>query len=347
MRVQITQNPADESHWTAQIAEEPDEYMVAEDGTVIYKEVFRIPKGENTYLSPIARAANQAAFKDDPAKWQRYVEGKEAAVTLGKKVTNSYNPRIHFSDRIMPVLKGEAMMFWDGWMTPCCILSQYRQVGDTGEARQLVVHDVLYDEGIGTKELLREQVLPMLNTPKWKNKITGWRVIIDPSMASPDQSSSRSSARKEIEKMEIGSPIRCELGPERWEVRRETVNEPFKTLIADGIPAVLLSRSAGRLHRALKGGWHYKTDNNGNIIGNKPVQTDAHSHPGNAWSYGAAILYPYNPVQRMKQHDQDRRQRVASYGGSYYRQKQSGIYIPQREIRVAVLPGKNISRNIG
>lgn len=344
MRVQITQNPADESHWTAQIAEEPDEYMIAEDGTVIYKEVFRIPKGENRHLSPIARAANMAAFKDDPAKWARYVEGQEASVTLGKKVTTSYNPRIHFSDKILPVLKGEAIMMWDGWMTPTCILAQWRQVGDTGEARQLVIHDVLYDEGVGTKELIREQVKPMLQTPKWKNRITGWRALIDPSMASPDQSSSRSSARKEIEKSFDG--CRCELGPERWEVRRETVNEPFKHLMADGIPAVILSRSAARLHRALKGGWHYKTDNNGNMVGNKPVQTDQHSHPGNAWSYGAAILFPYNPVQRMKQREErDRMSRVASYGGQHWRQKSSGVYVPQRQSGVVVLPGNNIARN--
>jgi len=345
MRVQITQNPADENHWTAKVAEEPDEYLTAEDGTVIYKKLFRIPRGENTHLSPIARAANMAAFKDDPGKWSRYVEGVEAAVHMGKKVTTSYNPRIHFSDKILPVLKGEALMFWDGWMNPTCILAQYRQVGNLGEARQLVIHDVLYDEGIGTKELIREQVQPMMASPKWKNKVSpeGWRAILDPSMATSDQSSSRSSARREIEN---SFGCRCELGPDRWEVRRETVNEPFKTLIADGIPTVILSRTAVRLHRALKGGWHYKTDNNGNVIGNKPVQTDEHSHPGNAWSYGAAILFPYNPIQRIKNQDKENRaRRVLSYGGQHWRQKPSGIYAPERQSGVVILPGKNIAKN--
>lgn len=85
MRVQITQNPADEEHWTSELIEKPEEYMVAEDGQVIRKAVFQIPKGENRYLNPIARAANMAAFKDDPAKWQRYVEGEIATVHMGTR----------------------------------------------------------------------------------------------------------------------------------------------------------------------------------------------------------------------------------------------------------------------
>jgi len=90
MRVQITQNPADEDHWTSHLAEEPDEYLTIQDEVTgeyqtIWKETLWIDKNENTHLSALTRAANMAAFKDDPAKWQRYIEGQIATVQIGKK----------------------------------------------------------------------------------------------------------------------------------------------------------------------------------------------------------------------------------------------------------------------
>ena len=317
MRVQITQNPADDEHWTSLLAEEPEEYMVADDGTIIRKEVFTIPRGENFHLNPMARAATQAAFKDDPAKWARYVEGKIAAVYAGKAAVPAYNPTAHFSDKVLPVFKGEGLQFWDGWMHPCCILAQYRAIDSMGGARQLVIHDVLYDEGVGTRELIREQIEPMLKTPKWKDKIRDWRIIGDPSMASPDQTSAKSSPRREIEDK---FQSRFEAGPVSWHARQEPLNNAFKVGLNNGNPSILLSRSAVRLHKALKGAWHYKVDNNGNIIGDKPIQNSASSHPGNALSYGIAVLMPYELRKEMKKVAvMDRQKRAMSYGSSNLR----------------------------
>ena len=93
-----------------------------------------------------------AAFKDDPAKWQRYVEGEIATVHMGKKVTPGYDSKIHFSKRVLPVLKGDAICLWDAWQNPCCIIAQYTPKG------QLVIHDVCLGEQIGTKELIEEQI---------------------------------------------------------------------------------------------------------------------------------------------------------------------------------------------
>lgn len=305
MRVQITQNPADEEHWTALLAEEPEDYMTAEDGTVIRKVVYNIPRGENSALSSVTRAANMAAFKDDPAKWQRYVEGKVATVHEGKKVTPGYDPKIHFSERILPVFKGEALQFWDGYLHPCCILAQYNGIG------QLVIHDVLYDEGVGTQELLEEKVVPMLNSPKWKDKIHTWRAIGDSTLRTPDQGSSKSIPSKIIERL---FNCRFEPGPVKWPARKEPLNACFKKLLNGGHPHVILSRSATRLHRALRGGWHYKVDNNGNVIGDKPVKNQS-SHPGDAFAYGIAVLMPYDTPKKLKKvNEQQRMKRALSYG---------------------------------
>jgi hypothetical protein len=49
-RLQITQNPGDELHWTTDLVGEPEEFMVTADGTVITKKTFRIQKGKNSHL---------------------------------------------------------------------------------------------------------------------------------------------------------------------------------------------------------------------------------------------------------------------------------------------------------
>lgn len=306
MRVQITQNPADEEHWTSLLAEEPEDYLIAEDGTVITKQVFNIPRGENSNLSSITRAANMAAFKDDPAKWQRYVEGQIATVHEGKKVCPAYEPRIHYSPKILPVFKGEGFQFWDGWLHPSCVLAQYNGLG------QLVIHDVLYDEGLGIKELIEEQVNPMLQSAKWRGKINSWRAIGDRTIKTPDQGSVRSIPAKLIEK---AFNCRFEPGPESWVARKDPLNMAFKRLLNGGHPLVILSRSATRLHRALRGGWHYKVDNNGNIIGDKPLK-NLHSHVGDATAYGIAILIPHDPRQAIQRVDQKKAmKRASSYAG--------------------------------
>ena len=312
-RVQVTQNPADDEHWTALLADDPRVYAVGEDGTEIIKEVFRIPKGENKHLKPVARAALVAAFKDDKAKYQRYVEGEEAAVYLGQAVTPGYDYRVQYAKNILPVFPGEGLQFWDGWMHPSCILAQWRRVDSSG-TQQLVIHDVLVKEDVGTAELIEDLVEPMLRSPKWKDKITKWRVIGDPSMKNRDQTSSRSSAAKYIEDY---FDTKFERGPVKWAVRREPLNRALRLRFNRGVPAILLSRSATRLHRAFKGAWSYKTDNNNRVIGDTPIQNSSAAHPGNAASYGIAVLFPY---RRKKQVDrakdlQRARNRISSYSG--------------------------------
>lgn len=305
-RLQVIHNPGDDTHWTSDLIDDPHEYMVAEDGTIIYKDTFFIPKGENTHLTAIQRAMNQAAFKDDKGKWARYVEGAVATVMEGKKVTPPYNPTIHLSQKILPVYPElQGIRAWDGYGHPCCGIAQYNPYG------QLVVHDVLYAEGVGVEELIEEQLLPLLATPKYKGKILDdWRDIGDPSMATADQSSRKRSASKVIRDM---LKTRFEPGPTRWPNRIDPTNFHLKRLIGDGRPAIVLSASAKILHRALKGGWHYKVDNSGNIMGTTPVKNE-HSHPGDMFLYLISVLMPYDAARlRKRKAPQADMNRILSY----------------------------------
>lgn len=319
-RVQITQNPSDDDHWTSALEYAPEVYADYTDpgtGEVfqILLACFNIAPGENQYLSGLTRAANRAAFKDDPAKWARYVEGKTAANLKGKKVTPGYNEDIHYAKAVLPVFaEQQVITMWDGWHHPSCVLAQYAPDG------QLVVHDVCLGEGLGAEDLIDEQLAPLLLSSKYKNKVRSLRIIGDPSMATPDQSSVRRITSKIIEKKlaRYGGP-RFEKGPVRWPARRDPVNQCFKRLMNDGRPAVIVSRSAAVMHRAFKGGWHYKTNNAGHVIGDKPVQ-DPHDHPGQAFAYGIAKLMPFNPAQNYQRvlaaARRANRRRAQSYGGT-------------------------------
>ena len=314
-RVQITQNPADEEHWTSLMSEEPDgEYARYEDPvtgevSIITKRTFNIPRGENRFLSGIARAANIAAFKDDDAKFTRYVLGQTATVYRGKQVTPKYNPEIHFSRSILPVERGQLIQMWDSYQHPTCVLAQMNRHG------QLVFHNVCYGEGLGPEELISEQVRPMLATPKYRDKVLEWRIIGDQTMRTPDQSSVRRVTSKIIE---TEFDARFEPGPARWTTIRESLGRAFSRLVGPGLPALIVSRSAVRLHRAFRGGWHYKTDNNGNVMGDKPVK-DQHSHPGDAAANGIAVLMPYVPVKEPKGIPKAQQEKLAkSYRGGNY-----------------------------
>jgi hypothetical protein len=295
MRVQITQNPAEETHWTEMLANAPYIYeQDVETGDVITKKTFDLPYGENKYLNKIARLANKAAFKNDPGKWTRYVEGRAAPVYVGKKVTTGYISTIHFSKTELPVVPNcIGVRFWDGWHHPACIIGQIVPPG------RLIIHtSCQFEDGSGgVVELIAVKVNPILNSRKYKNLIPGWRDIGDPSMATPDQSSRSTSAAKKIEELLDGA--RFEPGPALFQHRLPSTNVALGTNSPDGSgPLILLSSTAYSLHRALNGGWHWKTDNSGKIIGTIPEKGPA-ADLADAFCYGVSTIFPHNSASRV------------------------------------------------
>jgi hypothetical protein len=88
----------------------------------------------------------------------------------------------------------------------------------------------------------------------------------------------------------------------------------LKRMVNGGLPAVVLSASAVPLHKALRGGWHYKTDNSGHVIGKLPVKNE-HSHPGDMFSYLIAALMPFNVRADFQRKEKAARMsRAISYG---------------------------------
>jgi hypothetical protein len=330
LRVQITQNPGEDEHWTSELEDEPEEYADYTDSEtgerfVILKKSFRIRPGENKYLPGLTRAANRAAFKDDPGKWARYVEGKKASVIQGVAVAPAYSEAIHHTDKVLPVYPRQTLIsMWDSYQHPACILAQYTPSG------QLVIHDAFYVDGLGPEDLFDEVVEPVLLSPKYAGKIIEARVIGDPSMATPDQSSVHRVSSRIIEAKfaRYGRP-RFERGPVRWPARKDAVNQCWKRLLNDGQPAVMVSGAAVALHRAMKGGWHYKKDNNGKVVGDMPVKNQ-HDHPGMAFSYGISLLMPYSASKQFAKvsatvREMNRRRALGYSGNNFSRSAPGGM----------------------
>jgi hypothetical protein len=108
---------------------------------------------------------------------------------------------------------------------------------------------------------------------------------------------------------------RYEPGPTRWDRRINPTNTALLGSVSNGMPKILLSCTAYNLHRALNGGWHWKTDNNKRVIGNVP-QKDRYGDLGDAFTYGCAILFSEaerKPVQAKKM---NLKKLAMSYGGT-------------------------------
>lgn len=292
IRVQVTQNPADEDHWTEEVANGPE--ILAEDpesGAQIRLAVFEAKVGENKHANPLMRAANRAAFKDDPGKWARYVEGRAAAVSKGKPVLSAYNANIHYANRELPVVPGAlGLRFYDAWHHPVVIVAQLVRPG------QLIIHHACQGDGIDLPSVVRTQLIPLLESPKYRGKILEWRDIGDPSMRQPDQSNVRVVTAQvimdQLKNIPDGFMPRFEKGPTLQVNRFGPSNRALQTNLPTGTgPQILISKTAYNLHRALNGGWHWKIDNSGNVIGAKPVK-DRDGDLGDAVTYGIARIFP-------------------------------------------------------
>jgi hypothetical protein len=139
-------------------------------------------------------------------------------------------------------------------------------------------------EEIGTLELIQDVI-----TGRIEDRFKGLPISHygDPQGKQRDQSSSEQTAVKVIKK-ELGG--RWYPGPREWPARRDAIRRCLG-LLRNGVGLVQIDeKKAKAVWHALRGGWHYQKHNTG--IVSQQARKDIHSHPGDALSYGAAVLFP-------------------------------------------------------
>ncbi|MDI6752759.1 MAG: hypothetical protein QME78_00005, partial [Thermodesulfobacteriota bacterium] len=305
-RLQISMNPADEDHWTyPELIEAPE---VLPEFPLITKKVWFMKYGENKHLTEVARQTVKVAYKDDPAAYTRYVEGKFASVYRGKKVTPEYNPLIHLApDPLEPAWGLVSFRYFDGWHNPSCGLGQITTTG------RLVFLETVRLEGSDIRTLIETQVIPLLNSPRWKGKAKAWRDVGDFSMKQPDQSNKQENAARVVEDA-FGTIF--EPGPPRWEIMKLGIKRALNMNIM-GLPAIVVCPTNKLLHKGLSGGWHYKVDNSGNIVSTLPEKKNEASHICDGWANAVNVLLPTRSMgvnkDGYRKQAQAAKRRVESY----------------------------------
>ncbi len=292
-RLQISSNHPDEEHWFYHRCLMAPDGIVDPRAPLITKETIEIPPGENTHLKAESSQAVIAAYANDPIGYARFVKGEAAMRYPGKAVTGrAFNPAIHVSP--IPLEPVEGLMSWagfDSWGNPACVLGQQWPDG------RLWVLDECVD-GDDVRDLLHNSVNPLVQSPRWKEKSYGWRVIGDRTMKQPDQSRHDECAADAVETEfdpGIGQTIPFELGPQTWPQIRLGFMHALQWMVR-GQPAILIDgQRCKRLVLGLKGRWHYPTNKTGAITQITP-QKDEFSHAADAWANAVAILAPWSAL---------------------------------------------------
>lgn len=298
-RLQVTMNPASEDHWTyRRFIEEPD---ILPDYPLVTKRVWFVPYGDNRHLPEAARQFAMVAYKDDPAAYARYVEGKFAPVQTGIAVTPQYRRDRHMIlDRygkpcpLEPAPGLVAFAFFDSWANPSCVLGQITQFN------RLVFLDTLRLEQSDVETLLETMVLPLLESPRWQGKSRGWRIGGDCTMMNMDQSSRNRTAARMVEEYFPGS--RFESGFREW--KSSLIENQLAWALTHndsrGEPLILLSGDNKILDRCLAGSWHYPKNNAGERSGVLPVK-DGASHVADAFATAVYRLLPTHLTDKKLQ----------------------------------------------
>lgn len=245
---------------------------------------FRVPKGDNPYISDKAREEWAHALKDRPDLARRLVHGLPGSVALGPQVAIGFREDRHTArDRIYPA-KGEMLYFGqDGGLNPCTI------IGQPVHGFNRIYAALPMDRG-GMRQQYEQNVVPWLREyAPWvlrdKTLIEG---CYDPSLPD-DESDSDRNPIDVIEELIGGS---WHPGPVDWESRKGPMLASFHRTI-NLEPELQIDPVDGKpLIQALASRWYYGVDRMGRIMSDKPKQNHPFDDLGQAYCYYLCAMLP-------------------------------------------------------
>jgi hypothetical protein len=303
----LAENNPDEAHWTYK-------RFVTDNLDGQFK-VWQPTQAENEKNLPDGYYAQlRHLWRHRPDLVRRFVEGEFGFQAIGKAVCPQWSDRIHLGLGLIPVRGSPLSLLWDWGHNPTCIVTQKTPLGNW------LILDSLVGEGIGAEELINDGVKPLL-----VERYKGYNLqhIGDPAGTQREQTSIHRSPVRLLLKS-LGGTWRS--GPVRLEERLEPLRSVL-TRIHNGKGLLLVDKNrAAEAWHALRGGWHFNVTRTG-ITSGEPVK-DIHSHPGDAVSYGAAVLFPLGKIGLQK------KTFTPSAGPSFFSQGKGG------ELRIGPQSGK-------
>lgn len=288
--MKLAENNPDETHWSYRRFVQP--------GTEGYV-VWQPPNPENAQnLRPDYYAMLRKQFAHRPDLIRRFVDGRFGFQMEGKAVTPQWEDERHLALGLYPLPRHETYVLWDFGLNPTMVCTQITSMGEWH------ILDAIVGDGIGVEELINDAGKPLL-TLRYKN--CPLVHIGDPQGNQREQSSAERTAVRVIKKS-LGGAWRN--GPVKLPERIEPLRAVLKRA---GVVRVDRERASAVWH-ALRGGWHFHVARNG-IVSGAPVK-NIHSHPGDAMSYGAAVLFPLGRLKGAERHGMGS-PREASYFGRH------------------------------
>lgn len=289
-RLQLSTNMPDDDHWFNGRIMEPPDGPVHPKTPLIRKSVFRIPYGENLFLSELSRQATMAAYAHDDVAYQRFVLGEVATRFPGRQVASTFAKWHIAPGELEPQPNWDAWISFDSWGNPAAVLGQ---IAPSGQIRVL---DVCRDAA-DIRSLIEHLVVPLLNSPRWKDKSRSWRAMGDATMHQPDQSNVEESASRAVEEMlseALEQNIFFEPGPSTWGHVRNGLSRALRHIVKGEIGVLICPTHCRHLIAGLNGRWHYPISKTGVRTSEKPVKDDA-SHVCDAFANAVCVLFGWRP----------------------------------------------------
>lgn len=272
----LAENNPDEAHWTYRKFVSP-----GVEGYALWQPA----KPENSVnLPPSYYADMRKNLAHRPDLIRRFVDGEFGFQSEGKAVTPQWSDKVHLSQGLIPVKGSDLILLWDFGHNPTCIITQITPLGHWN------ILDAEVGEGIGAAELIQNWAKPLLASRygfAMGRRPYNLRHIGDNQGKQREQTSILQSPVRLIKK-ELGGDWRS--GPIKLDPRIEPMRM-ILTRMTGGRGVVQVDRDrAPQVWQALRGGWHFHVSRSG-VTANEPLK-NIHSHPGDAMSYGAAVLWP-------------------------------------------------------
>ena len=270
--VKLAQNNPDEKHWTYKRFVKP--------GTKSYS-VWHPSRPENL------ENLREGYYENLRKQWQhrpdyvtRFADGEYGFSPKGIAVTPEFSKQIHVTHSLTIFPLRQIQMLWDFGLNPTCLITQIDPTGHWN-----FVHSFVGD-GIGVEELIESEVAPTCERLGYIENNTVLH-IGDPAGKMREQSSSKRSAVKSIKQLLGG---RWKDGEVSWRERIEPAKSVLNKLVGGRGLVQIDEDKCEDLYLSLRGGWHFHKARSG-VVAKEPAK-DIHSHPGDAFTYGASILYP-------------------------------------------------------
>lgn len=280
----VVENNPDESHWTYRRFVYPGTPSGPEDEMLeLQAPGFAVwhPMGpENVQNLPTGyyeRLRRTLSHREDLVN--RFVDGRYGFQQIGRAVTPQWRDEIHLATGLVAVRRNPLILLWDFGLNPTCLVTQVTPLG------HWLFLDGMVGDGIGVEELIDGWVKPLLIE---RYPAASWKHIGDPAGKEREQTNSQRSAVGAIRKL-LGGSWRD--GPVKLGNRVEPLRAVLRKTVTGGRGVIQVDRErCGPVWHALRGGWHHHVGRTG-VVSPEPVK-NMHSHPGDAASYGAGVLFP-------------------------------------------------------